>query len=184
MQLWLQSLNELNDKLGYFLAYPTCFVFLLYHSHKFQVAPRISSPVGLTIGAAPIHDFHANNNASRFPSNVARYSDGSARIYSCAGPTKCMISCFRAVFWLGRCPVSGNGTQIHLAIVRYLHIRLHPTCNNINRESGIEIPEAWLPTIKKNNRKTLKQRTDEGTATRRNNGTIGGSKYTNHRPLL
>ena len=26
------------------------------------------------------------------------------------------------------------------------HIRLHP--NNINRDSGIEIPEAWMPTIK------------------------------------
>ena len=28
-----------------------------------------------------------------------------------------------------------------------IHIRLHP--NNINRDSGIEIPEAWMPTIKK-----------------------------------
>jgi len=27
-----------------------------------------------------------------------------------------------------------------------IHIRLHP--NNINRDSGIEIPEAWMPTIK------------------------------------
>ena len=30
-----------------------------------------------------------------------------------------------------------------------IHIRLHP--NNINRDSGIEIPEAWIPTIKKHN---------------------------------
>ncbi|KAL9973358.1 hypothetical protein ACROYT_G019801 [Oculina patagonica] len=28
-----------------------------------------------------------------------------------------------------------------------IHIRLHP--NNINRDNGIEIPEAWMPTIKK-----------------------------------
>ena len=36
------------------------------------------------------------------------------------------------------------------------HIRLHP--NNINRDSGIEIPEAWMPTNKKhNNRKTVQQ---------------------------
>ena len=28
-----------------------------------------------------------------------------------------------------------------------IHIRIHP--NNINRDSGIEIPEAWMPTIKK-----------------------------------
>ena len=63
-----------------------------------------------------------------------------------------------------------------------IHIRLHP--NNINRDSGIEIPEAWIPTIKKhNNRRTVQQRTTEGTATRRNNGTIG-LKCTNHsRPL-
>ena len=30
-----------------------------------------------------------------------------------------------------------------------IHIRLHP--NNINRYSGIEIPEAWIPTIKNHN---------------------------------
>ena len=59
----LASIPQWNDKLGYFLAYPTCFVLLLYHSHKFQVAPQISSPFELTVGAAPIHDFHANNNA-------------------------------------------------------------------------------------------------------------------------
>ena len=35
-----------------------------------------------------------------------------------------------------------------------IHIRLHP--NNINRDSGIEIPEAWMPMIKKhNNRRTV-----------------------------
>jgi len=39
-----------------------------------------------------------------------------------------------------------------------IHIRLHP--HNINRESGIEIPEAWMPTIKKhNNRGAAKKRT-------------------------
>ena len=30
-----------------------------------------------------------------------------------------------------------------------IHIRLHP--NNINRDGGIEIPEAWIPTIKRHN---------------------------------
>jgi len=51
--------------------------------------------------------------------------------------------------------------------------------------SGIEIPEAWVPTIKKhNNRRMVQQWTTEGTATHWNNGTIGGSKCTNHsRPL-
>ena len=42
-----------------------------------------------------------------------------------------------------------------------IHIRLHP--NNINRDSGIEIPEARMPTIKKhNNRRAVWQRTAEG----------------------
>ena len=41
-----------------------------------------------------------------------------------------------------------------------IHIRLHP--DNINRDSGIEIPEAWMPTIKKhNNRRAVRQRTAE-----------------------
>ena len=36
-----------------------------------------------------------------------------------------------------------------------IHVRLHP--GNINRDSGIEIPDAWMPTIKKhNNRRTVR----------------------------
>ena len=31
-------------------------------------------------------------------------------------------------------------------VIEAIHIRLHP--NNINRDSGKEIPEAWMPTIK------------------------------------
>ena len=35
--------------------------------------------------------------------------------------------------------------------------------DNIDRDSGIEIPEAWMPTIKKhNNRRAVRQRTAEG----------------------
>ena len=45
-----------------------------------------------------------------------------------------------------------------------IHIRLHP--NNINRDSGIEIPEAWMPTIKKHNRRATKKRAAEGAANR------------------
>ena len=41
-----------------------------------------------------------------------------------------------------------------------IHIRLHP--KNINRDKGIEIPEAWMPTIKKHNRRAVRQRTAEG----------------------
>ena len=48
-------------------------------------------------------------------------------------------------------------------VKKAIHIRLHP--NNINRDSGIEIPEAWMPTIKKrNNRRTVQQQITEGTA--------------------
>ena len=43
-----------------------------------------------------------------------------------------------------------------------IHVRLNP--NNINRDSGMESPEAWMPTIKKhNNRRAVRQRTAEGT---------------------
>ena len=41
-----------------------------------------------------------------------------------------------------------------------IHIRLHP--NNINRVSGIEILEAWMPTIKKHNNRRAVLRTAEG----------------------
>ena len=42
-----------------------------------------------------------------------------------------------------------------------IDVRLHP--DNINRDSGIEIPEAWMPTIKKHNkRRSVGQRTAEG----------------------
>ena len=51
-----------------------------------------------------------------------------------------------------------TGTQHR--VKEAIHIRLHP--NNINRYSGIEIPEAWMPTIKKHNRRTVQQRTTEG----------------------
>ena len=40
-----------------------------------------------------------------------------------------------------------------------IHIGLHP--KNINRDSGIKIPLAWKPTIKRNNSQSM--RTNEGT---------------------
>ena len=40
-----------------------------------------------------------------------------------------------------------------------IHIRLHP--NNINRDSGIDIPEAWILAIKLHNSRFM--RTYEGT---------------------
>jgi len=46
-----------------------------------------------------------------------------------------------------------------------IHLRLHP--DNINRDSGIEIPEAWIPTIKKHSRRPVYQQTTEGTTSNR-----------------
>ena len=48
-----------------------------------------------------------------------------------------------------------------------IHIRLHP--NNINRDSGIEIPEAWIPTIRKHNSRSTTKRTCEGTTSNSRN---------------
>ena len=41
--------------------------------------------------------------------------------------------------------------------------------NNINRNSGIEIPEAWMPTIRQHSSRSLPQRTAEGTFSPCNN---------------
>ena len=42
-----------------------------------------------------------------------------------------------------------------------IQLRLHP--NNINRDSGIEIPEAWIRTIKKHNSRSTTKRNCGGT---------------------
>ena len=51
-------------------------------------------------------------------------------------------------------------------VKKSIQIRLHP--ENINRDSGIEIPEAWMALIKKHNRRTVQQRSTEGATSRRN----------------
>ena len=43
-----------------------------------------------------------------------------------------------------------------------IQIRLHS--NNINRDSGMEIPESWIPTIRKHNSRSTTKRTSEGTS--------------------
>ena len=56
----------------------------------------------------------------------------------------------------------------------YLDSLFDPTCVsvrvNINRDNGIEIPEAWMPTIRKHNSRSTTKRTREGTSSpNRNN---------------
>ena len=48
-----------------------------------------------------------------------------------------------------------------------IQIRLHS--NNINRENGIEIPEAWMPTIRKHNSRSTTKRTREGASSANRN---------------
>ena len=48
-----------------------------------------------------------------------------------------------------------------------VHIRLHP--NNINRDSGIEIPEAWMPTIRQHKSRSLPLWTAEGSVSSSDN---------------
>ena len=51
--------------------------------------------------------------------------------------------------------------------------------NNINRDSGIEIPEAWIPTIRKHNSRSTRRRTYEGTSSvSRNNNEDGNAPIT------
>ena len=53
-----------------------------------------------------------------------------------------------------------------------IHIRLNP--DNINRDNGAEIPEAWMPTIRKrqSQQRTANQRTPDETMVHRNNSRI------------
>ena len=48
-----------------------------------------------------------------------------------------------------------------------IQIRLHS--HNINRDNGIEIPEAWMPTIRKHNSRSTTKRTREGTSSANRN---------------
>ena len=52
-------------------------------------------------------------------------------------------------------------------VKKAIHIRLHP--NNINRDSGIEIPEACMPTIRQQDKRPLPQRTTEGSVSSSHN---------------
>ena len=52
-----------------------------------------------------------------------------------------------------------------LRVKEAIHTRLDP----INRDSGIEIPEAWMPTIRQNSSQLLPQQTAEGTVPSSNN---------------
>ena len=64
-----------------------------------------------------------------------------------------------------------------------IQIRLHS--NNINRDSGIEIPEAWILTIRKHNSRSTTKRTLEGTSVSRNNNEDRNAPITaNHRAQI
>ena len=56
-----------------------------------------------------------------------------------------------------------TGTLVELRRLSRLH---H---NNINRDSGIKIPEAWMPTIRQNDNRLLPQRTAEGSVSSSHN---------------
>ena len=48
-----------------------------------------------------------------------------------------------------------------------IHLRLQP--NKVNRDSGIEISEAWMPTIRQHDNRPLPQRTAEGSVSSSHN---------------
>ena len=69
-----------------------------------------------------------------------------------------------------------------------IHTRLHP--NNINRDNGTEIPEAWMPTIKQHNSRSVPQRTSREKASNQNNEDRNapitnnqGATYTDTQPV-
>ena len=62
--------------------------------------------------------------------------------------------------------IEGDSHWYTRRVKEAIHIRLHP--NNINRDSRIEIPKAWMPMIKKHNRGVVQQHTAEEATSRRN----------------
>ena len=59
-----------------------------------------------------------------------------------------------------------------------IHIRLHP--KNINRDSGIEIPEAWMATVRQHDNLSPPQQTTEGSVSSSHNAnnTLDGNSPT------
>ena len=53
--------------------------------------------------------------------------------------------------------IQSTGTLVEFK--EAIQIALHP--NNIHRDSEIDIPEAWMPTIRQHNSRSLPQRTAE-----------------------
>ena len=49
--------------------------------------------------------------------------------------------------------------------------------------SKIKIPEAWMPTIKKHNRRVVQQRTAEGATSRRNSEDRNAPVTADHRDI-
>ena len=66
----------------------------------------------------------------------------------------------RGIFLFGKKFIDRDPHWYTRRVKEAIHIRLHP--NNINRDSGIEIPEAWIPTIKKHNGRSTTQQTCKG----------------------
>ena len=50
--------------------------------------------------------------------------------------------------------------------IRWIYFHEH---HNINKDSGIEIPKAWIPTIKRHSSRSITNRSCEGTTSIRNN---------------
>jgi len=67
----------------------------------------------------------------------------------------------------GRLSTRRHLQHVGSLLLVHFHIRLHP--NNISRDSGIEIPEAWIPTIKKHSSWSTTKRTCEGTTSNSRN---------------
>ena len=63
-------------------------------------------------------------------------------------------------------PWSSSLSDVHLATFTWNPVNyaiLFSRVVTVDRDGGIEIPEAWIPTIKKhNNRRAVRQRTAEG----------------------
>ena len=94
--------------------------------------------------------------------------------------------------------IIGSGTKLSLltetltgTFVELRRLSTQDFTLTINRESGIKIPEAWMPTIRQHDNRLLPQRTVEGSVSSSHNANNAldrnalldherGLRYTNH----
>ena len=96
---------------------------------------------------------------------------GLARLIQNAADSKHAYATGHKPLWKENKFIDSDNHWYTRKVKEAIHIRLH--ANSINMNNGIEIPEAWMPIIKKHQKKhAASQRTPEENIAERNNSRI------------